>query len=141
MTCAAKASFSSMTSISSMRSPVRASTLRVAGMGPRPMYAGSTPATAEAMTRAIGRRPSSSAVSAEASSTAAAPSLMPEELPAVTVPSVRNTGRSWASFSGVVSGRGCSSRSMTVGSPFGCGITTGTISSLKRPSAMAREAR
>ena len=40
---------------------------------------------------------------------AAAPSLMPLELPAVTVPPARNAGRSFASASAVVSGRGCSS--------------------------------
>ncbi|MCY1516425.1 hypothetical protein D9M68_510540 [compost metagenome] len=44
--CAANASFDSITSKSLTFSPVRSSTLRVAGTGPMPMYAGSTPACA-----------------------------------------------------------------------------------------------
>ena len=57
----------------------------MAGMGPRPMTAGSTPATAVATTRAIGLRPSSRAQPPASTSTQApAPSLMPELLPAVT---------------------------------------------------------
>jgi hypothetical protein len=38
----------------------------------------------------------------------------------------------------VVEGRGCSSVSMTSGSPFFCGITTGTISSRKSPRRLRR---
>ena len=50
--------------------------------------------------------------------TAAAPSLMPEELPAVTVPPSRNAARSLPSASMLVS-RGCSSVSkVTVSRPF-----------------------
>ena len=41
----------------------RSRALRVAGTGPTPMTAGSTPATAVATTRASGRRPSSAAFS------------------------------------------------------------------------------
>src|SRR5438552_2936173 len=52
--CAAKASFSSTRSIWSMLSPARLSTFWVAGMGPRPMQPGSTPATAVATMRASG---------------------------------------------------------------------------------------
>ena len=48
--------------------------------------AGSTPATALATIRAIGRSPSSRARDSLMTSTAAAPSLMPELLPAVTEP-------------------------------------------------------
>ena len=80
------------------------------------MTAGSTPATAVDTTRAIGRSPSARARSASTSSTADAPSLMPELLPAVTEPpSVRNAGRSFASASRLVSARGCSSRATTTG--------------------------
>ncbi len=63
---------------------------------------------------------------------AAAPSLIPLEFPAVTVPPSRNTGWSAASFSAFVSGRGCSSR---VTSP------TGTSSSSNRPASAASAQR
>ena len=57
----------------------------------------------------------------------AAPSLIPDALPAVTVPSFLNAGLSFARFSIVVLNLGNSSVSNTFGSPFLCGITTGTI--------------
>jgi hypothetical protein len=50
-------------------------------------------------------------------------------------------GFSAASFSAVVPGRGYSSLSTISGSPFFCGIDTGTISALNRPSLIARTAR
>src|SRR4029077_11727264 len=71
---------------------------------------------------------------------AAAPSLIPEELPAVTVPPGRNTGLSLASCSSVVSGRGCSSSATSIVF-FPVFTVSGTISSAKRPSAFARAAR
>ena len=71
---------------------------------------------------ASGLRPSFAARSAVATTTAAAPSLMPEALPAVTVPSFLNAGFSAASFSAVVPARGYSSVSKAIGSPFFCGI-------------------
>jgi hypothetical protein len=52
----AKASFSSITSIWSMRQPSRSSSLRVAATGPMPMTRGATPAEAMPRTRAIGRQ-------------------------------------------------------------------------------------
>ena len=117
--CEANASLSSTRSRSATSMPARSSALRVAGTGPMPMTAGSTPATAVETTRASGLRPSARARSASTSSTAEAPSLIPELLPAVTdPPSGRNAGRSRASASRLVSARGCSSRSMTSGSPF-----------------------
>ena len=67
---------------------------------------------------------------------------MPEALPAVTVPPSRlKAGFSLASFSMVVPGLTYSSVSKTMGSPFFWGMTTGTISSLNLPSAMAAAAR
>ena len=81
---------------------------RVAGIGPRPITRGSTPATA-VLTNAPAVQPERRAP-ASTSTTAAAPSLIPELLPAVTVPSRRKAGLSAASLSTVVSGRGCSSR-------------------------------
>ena len=80
------------------------------------------------------------AASSEAMISAAAPSLTPEALPAVTVPSLRNGVGSLASCSSVVSARGCSSLSTTTGSPFRCGIVTGTISCASRPLACAAAA-
>ncbi len=68
----------------------------------------------------------------EAITSAAAPSLIPDALPAVTVPPARNAGFSDASFSSVVSGRGCSSRTTS---------PTGTSSSSKRPASAAAAQR
>ena len=80
---------------------------------------GSTPALATPTIRASGSRPSARGPRlAHAATIAAAPSVMPEELPAVTVPPVpehrlaaRRAPRAWCPA------RGCSSRSTTVG-PF-----------------------
>ena len=105
------------------------------------MHDGSSPATAVAPRRASGCRPRSSAASRLATRIAAAPSLIPDELPAVTVPPDRNAGRSRASPSGVTSGRGCSSRETISGSPLRWGTSTGTISASNRPSDMAWAAR
>ena len=84
---------------------------------------------------------SGSAHSADVTSSAAAPSLIPDELPAVTVPPARNAGRRPARPSSVVSGLGCSSASTTTGAPRGRGTVTGTISSANRPSRCAAAAR
>ena len=72
--------------------------------------------------------------------TAEAPSLSELELPAVTIPSGRTTGRSPARTSRVVSARGPSSVSTEddVLPRFTC---TATISSAKRPAPMAASAR
>ena len=59
-------------------------------------------------------RPSSSALARLITTTAAAPSEIGDEVPAVIVPSCRNAGRSAPSVSAVVSGRMPSSASMTV---------------------------
>ena len=60
------------------------------------MIAGSTPAVAQETMRASGARPRRFASAAVISTSAAAPSLMPEALPAVTVPSLEKAGRSFA---------------------------------------------
>jgi acetyl-CoA acetyltransferase family protein len=49
------------------------------------------------------------------------------------VPATRKAGRSFARASMEVSARGCSSRVTTIGSPFFCGMVTGTISPSKKP--------
>ena len=56
-----------------------------------------------------------------------------EAEPAVMVPSLAKAGRSLPSDSAVVSARTPSSSRTTIGSPLRCGISTGTISSSKRP--------
>ena len=90
------------------------------------------------MIRARGARPSDSARSADITSTAAAPSLSGQALPAVTVPfSGSNTGFRAASFSSVVVGRGPSSLVSTPPS----GSATGTISRSKCPDSCAATAR
>ncbi|MDR9114101.1 hypothetical protein FEP49_06045 [Burkholderia multivorans] len=66
-----------------------------------PITLGSTPAFAYALIRASGVRPSAWAFCADITSTAAAPSLMPDALAAVTVPSFANAGFSPASDSAV----------------------------------------
>ena len=97
--------------------------------------------------------PNSSAFSLLITTTAAPASLIPEELPAVTTPPSLNAGRSLlmlsaflkapfnlATFSIVVPNLGNSSVSKMIGSPFLCGISTGTISSLNLPALIASSA-
>ena len=85
--------------------------------------------------RARGSFPSRSARSFVPTTTQAAPSLIDDELPAVTVPPLRNAGCSLAMRSSEASGRGPSSEWTVTGSPFGCGASTVTISSSKRPAS------
>ena len=66
---------------------------------------------------------------------------MPDEFPAVTWPSGPVSEGSAASFSSVVSRRGCSSTLTVTVSPRPAGTVTGTISSAKRPSSVAATAR
>src|SRR5262245_35638326 len=129
--CEAKASLISIRSKSPILRPSRCISLRVEGTGPIPITRGGTAADAMPSTRARGVRPWRFAASAEAMITAAAPSLMPEALPAVMVPGLRTIGLSLARPSSVVSGRGCSSFSTTTGPPLPPGTSTGTISSAK----------
>ena len=91
--------------------------------------------------RASGAARIALAFAVDVTTSAAAPSLMPDALPAVTLPSFLNAAFSAASFSAVVPARGYSSIDTVIGSPFFCGIGTGTISFLNRPSRTARSAR
>jgi len=100
--------------------------LLVAGAGPMPMIRGGTPATAMPSTRRLRREAVLLRRRSLASSSAAAPSLTPEALPAVTEPSGLTTPLSLPSASTVVS-RGCSS-SLTTVSPFLPAIVSGAIS-------------
>ena len=110
------------------------STLRTAGTGPTPITAGSTPATALATiarpdraARARGVAPRS------ASTTAAAPSLMPAALPAVTCRPRGRPGAARRASRPSCPARGCSSRSTRVDGPLRAGTSTATISRAKRP--------
>ena len=93
------------------------------------MISGLRPETPEATMRASGVSPSSLARVSLITTTAAAPSLSGQALPAVTLPPSRNTGASEESFSSVVPARGPSSFEITVPS----GSVTGMISRLKKP--------
>ena len=80
------------------------------GPGRCPSRAGRRRPPRSRRTRRAAPTPSSRARSSLATTRAAAPSLSPLELPAVTLPPERKAGFSVASFSAVVCGRGCSSR-------------------------------
>ena len=108
----------------------------MAGIGPMPMISGFTPAYAKALSSILGSMPSSSALSFVMSSAPAAPSLKPEELPAVTFPMTRKGVFSLPSPSMVVSGRGCSSLSATT-QPSLVYTVMGTIISPILPDLMA----
>ena len=139
MAWAAKASLASMRSRSPVRQPAFSSAFFEAGMGPVPMMEGSTPAWAQETMRASGSRPRLRASDWRMSTTQAAPSLMPEALPAVTVPPRLKAGRRAARLSGVTPSRIYSSSPTTV-SPLRVLTVTGVISSLKRPSRRAASA-
>ncbi len=88
-----------------------ASTSSVAGIGAVSMICGSLAATAKVWKRARGVSPSEDARSSLMISTAAAPSEICEDVPAVTVPVSENAPRNPASFSSEVSRRTPSSAS------------------------------
>ncbi len=115
----------------------RPSACLAASTGPRPMISGDRPVTPVDTIRARGVRPSSAAFVSDITTTAAAPSLSGQQLPAVTTPSGRNTGLSSRTASSVTPGRGPSSRVTSVPS----GVVTGTISRAQKPLLMASSAR
>ena len=128
---AANASFNSTKSISSIVNPAFARALFIAETGAIPIIEGSTPATAKEIISPTGFSPNSLAFSSDETNIAAAPSLIPDALPAVTVPSAVNTGFSLLNAA-IETSLGCSSISKT---PFlSC---TGTISFLKTPDLIA----
>ena len=86
--------------------------------------------------RASGLMPSSRARLSDMTTTAAAPSLSGQALPAVTRPSGRKAGFSLARSSAVVCGRGPSS-ALTVEPS---GSVAGVMSFSKKPCSMARPA-
>ena len=131
--CDANASFSSTKSTSAQDLPARASALFAASMGAMGKSSGSTPCAARPATRARG---SEESAPSPPSSTAEAPSLIDDELPAVTVPSPggANSALSPASFSTVLPSRIPSSRASSA--PGTC-----TISASYLPAAHASAAR
>ena len=98
-TTGAKASLTSKRSMSFNCRPAFFKTFAVAGIGPVSMMVGSEPTIAWATMRARGLSPSAFALSAVMMRTAAAPSLIWLELPAVTTPSSWKEGLSCAIFS------------------------------------------
>ena len=138
--CAAKASFNSNKSTSAAFHPARCKALREAGTGPIPIVAGSSPLVPNAAMRARGFSPSAAAFLAVITTTAAAPSLIPDALPAVTEPALSNAGRNPASASAVVFLLMNSSVLKIIGSPLRWGIETDTISSLNLPASCAADA-
>src|SRR5271157_2454169 len=121
-----------------------------------PNSSGGQPAVAKATNRACAFRPSSAALASDMTTTAAAPSLIGELLPAVTVPFTWNAGFNPASTSSEVSARGSSSLSKTndcvagLTGPLGfvplllgrevIFTSTGTVSSLNFSAASAATA-
>ncbi|OQC05492.1 MAG: hypothetical protein BWX79_02280 [Alphaproteobacteria bacterium ADurb.Bin100] len=105
-----------------------------------PIVAGSRPLVPKAAMRAKGFRPRAAAFFALITTTAAAPSLMPDALPAVTDPALSKAGRRPASASAFVFLLMNSSALNRMGSPFFWAIDTVTISSLNLPAACAAAA-
>ena len=102
----------------------------MAPIGATPMYSGSLPNVAAVMIRARGVRPSSLAFVSLISSTAAAPSLSGQELPAVTPPPPNASGSS-ESFSRVERG----ARAVVLRDLGAVLELHGTISRSKKPSS------
>ena len=143
--CAANASLISTTSMSPIVMPVSASSFWIAGIGPSPMISGrGSRRRSRRRCGHCGFKPRVARLSSDMISSAAAPSLSGQALPAVTVPPSLNAGFSAASFSSVVPARGPSSLVTTVsgkldlvallvGLPCARATVTGTISLSKWP--------
>ncbi|VEU39694.1 unnamed protein product [Pseudo-nitzschia multistriata] len=131
LACEAKASLISQTSMSFT---IRLHCFNTAGMataGPIPITRGGTPLTAYPLQIPRMVRPRFSASALVMTKTAAAPSVVCDEFPAVVFPFLENTGLSLPRISTVVCGR-IPSSSVT--------LPTGTISFLNFPLARARAA-
>ncbi len=106
-----------------------------------PIVAGSHALHAYPATRASGLRPYRFTASSLTTTFAAAPSEMPDALPAVTVPVFSNTGRSLASESSEVCGRGCSSTVMVALGFLRSGTGTEVSSAVNAPAELAAAQR
>ena len=139
---------SSQDATSATVSPARASAAGMASTGPSPITSGATPLTEKATKRASGLTPARFRKASETTSTAAAPSVICEELPAVTLPSTLKAGRSAPSPAAVVSRRTPSS-ARTTSARFTSvpsfratdSTSTGTSSASNRPASCAAAAR
>mmetsp|Transcript_21361 Transcript_21361/g.50574 ORF Transcript_21361/g.50574 Transcript_21361/m.50574 type:complete len:392 (+) Transcript_21361:180-1355(+) len=131
LACDAKASLISQTSMSPMDRPHCFNTAGMATAGPIPMTRGGTPLTAYPLQIPRTGNPRFWASARVVTNTAAAPSVVWDELPAVVLPSSEKTGLSLDRIGRVVRGRMPSS-SLT--SP------TGTISLQNLPAARAAAA-
>ena len=112
-------------------SPARARARCEASTGPSPMISGRQPRHGGAHDAGQRGEAELRALRSDITTTAAAPSFSGQALPAVTVPSGRNTGFSWATASSVTPARGLSSRQTTVPSA----SVTGVMSRSQNPSA------
>ena len=145
-TTEANASLISTTSMSPSDRADRSRMRWVASIGPVSMRTGSTPTRHWWVIRARGRRPRAAALAGEASSTAAAPSEICDDVPAVWIPSSRATGFRLASLSSEVS-LGPSSAATVCVEPVGLpssstsGASIPTISGSNHPSSRLRRAR
>src|SRR3954463_8527489 len=104
-TTGANASLISIRSMSLIDILLRSRIFVVAGIGPSSILTGSQPTVVWSTIFARGVNPSSAALSALISRTAAAPSEICDALPAVMTPSSLKTVLSWLSASRLVSGR------------------------------------
>src|SRR5215467_8949055 len=103
-------------------------------------HSGACATPADATMRAIGFQPFDFAWSSEVTTSAAAPSLILEELAAVTLPSFWNAGFNVGILSSGAA-NGSSSASTFTGAPFFWGTSTGAISALKKQAFAAFWAR
>ena len=126
-----------MTDMSSRVKFARFSASLIASTGPIPMILGSTPIAPDDKILAMGLKPSFSSACFEPMISAAAPSLIPEALPAVTTPSWFK-GLRFCSAAISELARGCSSSVTTFSGNFlPCGTVIGVISSSKNPACLA----
>src|ERR671934_399381 len=136
----ANASFTSITAMSSQPSPARAKARSDACGFPCSINRGSTPTRPNETNRARGFSPSREQAASLAIRTAADPSQIWLEFPAVTTPPSTNAGSRPASASSDVSARGVSSTSKSIPTR-GLKTSIDTTSSSKRPSSIADSAR
>src|SRR2546430_13153040 len=134
--CAANASLASIKSRSAMFQPAFFSAAREAGIGPVPMILGSTPAWPHDTMRPRAFLPSLAACLAVISTTAPAPSLMPDALPALTVPSFSKGGFSLAIPSSVAPWRGYWPADTVMGALRGL-VVAGGVLSANQPALVA----
>ena len=121
--------------------PVRCSSLAMAGTGPAPMMRGGTPIVAQSTMRPSGVRPLASAALRSATTMKPAPSVTPEELPAVTLPSFLKAGFRLDSFSRVTPGRGNSSTAKLRVPFLPSGTSMAMIWRARKPDSMPLPAR